>query len=359
VGRIPTALTLLLYFSSGAGVAQQLYEAGRDSQAKQGADAAAKLATGDLWDKLVRNLVALSREDIQTYLLDQQVRMRATIDTMVTWGQVDDAVKTVGQTLGAEDAVPPDELAKQRSRLTRQKTDLDSQIKKTGDALAQLRKDQTTVPESLRPVFDNLGDIVTAVQKLKDVAGTGQAAIVANRINDAVVCLAQIQSVYTAADRGLKSVRDLRAQLGGLDLEVARTILLRLQADEEHLKNQAAIIARRSQEEADLLRILRDYQVRYSRLNPKATDEVPDTLLRAASSGDPEQRRAAVFDQAGCSTRRQRWYPTERPPRRWLRCGSRRKRSAIPSVRARPRHAPTNRSSPEDCAGSPCSMQAG
>jgi len=154
------------------------------------------------------------------------------------------------------------------------------------------------VPEPLRPMFDNLGDISSQVDGLKGMVASGRAAAIVNNVNETVHCLTQIQSIYTGADQGLNSVRDMRTQLGGLDVDVARRILLQLEADEEHLKNQVAIIARRNDEHVDLLHILADYQVRFQRSGLRDSDTVAETLFRAGSGNDPEEARAAVNEQA-------------------------------------------------------------
>ena len=291
--RILPAVVPLCFALCVSALAQRLYDSDRDTEAKQGADAAGKLATGDLWDKMARNLDTLSKQDILTYLRDQQVSMRATIDTMDTWGGVDAAVNAVGATLRAEGAIKPENIAKEKELVGQRKRALDAQLKLAKEALAKFQTNQTTVPAALKPVFDNIGDIDTAVQKLKDLAGNGQAGVLADRLSDGVGILKQIQAIYTVADQGLNNVNKVRQQLGGLDMDVTRTILLRLQADEEHLKNQMAIIVRRAQEQVELLHILQDYQKRHESRKPDGNARVSATLMQAASSGQDQ-----VFDQA-------------------------------------------------------------
>lgn len=273
--------------------AQKLYDPARDATAKQGADAAGKLATGDLWEKMLRNLDKLSTEDINAYLLDQQVKMRATIDNMRLWSQVDKDVEQVGSTLGAEGFLTAAQIAAQGEKLAQQQKDLDSQVADSRKAVTELTKQKSTVPSVLQPVFDNLGDIDGAVQKLHDIAASGPAGTAADRLAEGVAVLKQIQSVFATADQGLKNVDAVRAQLTGFETDVQQAVLLRLQADEEHLKNQVAIIARRAQEERDLLRILRDYQALRRRIQPAANGLVADSLAEAGARG-----RDAVFDQA-------------------------------------------------------------
>jgi len=273
--------------------AQTLYDGARDATAKKAADAAGKIATGDLWDKMLRNLDKLSAEDINAFLLDQQVAMRAAVDNMRTWSQVDKDVADAGQTLAEPSFLTAAQSDSQKKKIQEQEAELNSRIAAATKAIDELKKDKSSVPDFLQPIFDNLGDVDSAVQELKGIAGSGTAGTIADRLTDGVSVLKQIQSVFTTADQGLKNVATIRAQLGGFDVDVQQTLLLRLQADEEHLKNRVAIIARRTQEEKELSRILLDYQARRKRITPAASGLVTDSLMEAAAR-KPEE----VFDQA-------------------------------------------------------------
>ena len=257
---------------------QRLYDPGRDSEAKQGADAAGKLATGDLWERMARNLDRLSREDINLYLLDHQLRMRATIDDLDTWEKADKLVEGIGRKLGVAGFVDAATVKEQADEFKKKRAELESEIKAASGAIAALKKNQSVVPEFLQPVFDNIGDIDAGVGKLKEFASSGPAGTVADRVADAVAVLKQIQSVFAAADSGIKAVNEKRAALGGLDLDVQRSLLLLLKADEEHLKNQMAILARRAEEERDLTLLVRDYKAR--RTPPMPQGNIPETLLQ-------------------------------------------------------------------------------
>jgi len=273
-------------------VAQHLYNKDRDDQAQQAKQLAAQISSGAVFDKQLKNLQALSKQDFAVYFSGAKLVLRSAIDSYTDWRSVSISVCSTRETIEAPDlGLNATEFdAKIKAALAR----LDQEISDAKTASTNLKQQKATEDDpSLAAVFDRIGDL----KSLKDFADSLGAEKNSNKkvveaIDQITGTVKIIKNVYDSYTTKLKDFRSLQAQLASLQVPLQKLALEALQVDEEHWKAIAAIRARRKAEEGDLLFLIKDYERRLRTLGLINKDE--DACSR--TKGDQSQTTDSLGD---------------------------------------------------------------
>lgn len=287
------------------GRAQRLYNKERDEQAQKALELAEPLKNGELFEKQLKNLSALSKRDIETEFIALKMTVVTDALDVTTWGGAHEYVCRV-QRLNTDRGLVPsaDEIKTASEQLT-------ASIKAAKEALKafqdEVKANEATIDPSLVSLFDRLGDLKTveefaaalqkefaaSLQKLKPA--TQQKEDLAN--SQTVKAIGQLKEVadvlkgvYDTYKEKVKKYNELGDQLAELRVVLKKVAIQSLQTDEEHLKNVAAIRARRETERGEILSLISQYKGIVGRIGLVTFDEKSDI---------PGRRFCGVVGEAG------------------------------------------------------------
>jgi len=95
----------------------RLYDKSRDDKAQGAEKLLGDLESGSLFEKQAKNVSLLARQDFARYFLHAKTEMRAKIDALETWGDVEQVVQGIGDNLSAPPTISPGELQKKFDEL--------------------------------------------------------------------------------------------------------------------------------------------------------------------------------------------------------------------------------------------------
>lgn len=284
---------LCLLLLSGRLHAQFLYDSARDSKSQEALKTAREVTNGQVFDKMLENLDRLSKASGERFFNDAERQMRANLASFRTWGDIARFATGLDQRLMAD--LPG---AATQSEIAAAATDVETQTNKAKGALRTLEdaaKTKFKTPDQVALIgtwFARLGQL----SELIDFANQFKA------VQDAPAGFvdAAKEAASLAASLG-KMYGDFQVALAATpDMVVLETQVQLLEANEDHLKQLAVIIARRESDLQDTRSLLRrvSAQVKFLegagvRLDQPIVDSVRDRL--STPSADPKVLGAMVF----------------------------------------------------------------
>lgn len=273
------ATTLVLAILPPAGRAQRLYNKERDEQAQKALELAEPLKSGELFDKQLKNLSALSKRDIETEFLALKSTVVTNALNVTTWGEAHEYVCQIQRENTGDGLLPSaGEIKNASDQLAASIASAKASLKAFQD---EVKAKEVTIDPSLVSLFDRLGDLETveefaaALQKQKlvnsqTVEAIGQLKAVADIL----------KGVYDTYKEKVEEYNKLADQLAELRVVLKKVAIQSLQADEEHLKNVAAIRARRETERGEILSLISQYKGIVKRTGLVNFDEESGNLAR-------------------------------------------------------------------------------
>lgn len=263
-------LTLLVGSTSAAlpapSSAQHLYNKERDDLAQEAQKLADELETGTVFDKQIKNLAVLSKQDISIHFLGARRRTRATIESFTTWQDVGAAVERVAAGVAAPATISAKDAGSARA-------ELQGKIDAARAALEALKK--AAIPSDdplLSGALDRLGDLKSFQEyfnKIAQLSGGSLGASQQAESNQLGKALDALKSLYDRYAARLEAIRKLSADLEALKVPLQTVALQVLLVEEEHWKNVGAINARRQAEQAEVVELISDFWIRADRLKLK------------------------------------------------------------------------------------------
>ena len=276
--------------------AQRLYNKERDEQAQKALELAEPLKNGALFEAQLKNLSTLAKRDIETEFMALKSTVVSDSLIITTWGRAHRYVCTVQSDNTGDGLLPSAHDIKQAS------DELTASITAAKESLKAFQKEvkdnEVEIDPALVSLFDRLGDLKTveefaaALQK-QEVVNTETVEAI-GRLKEVADVL---KGVYDTYKEKVKAYNELAGELAELRMVLKKVAIQSLQVDEEHLKNIAAIRARRETERGDLLSLISQYKGIVERLglvqfNETAANRagrfcgVVEAAKRADDSGD-------------------------------------------------------------------------
>lgn len=256
---------------AGSTSAQRLYDAKRDEQAQAALKLVADLQSGSLFDKQLKNLALLGKRDIEANLMSSRNAMRSDINSFILWSDVNSHIAKVKQAVGLPDPAAAAEVNRKLEELTPK---INAAAVALGDleAEAECKTDSKKCPEqkpgTLALVFDRaneLKDIQEAVASFKANADGGDTDL-SEAVEEVKAVLGVLESLYQKYTERMKRYNELEGELLSLQIPLKKVALQALQVEAQHWKNILKIHAQRGVEEANIRRMIKDYEGSICRL---------------------------------------------------------------------------------------------
>jgi hypothetical protein len=302
-----TLVTLLAIWAglSTHALAQRIYDKERDEQAKQAVKLAEEIKNGSNFEKQLRNLSILARQDFANFFLGQRRATRARINSFTTWRDVERAVNKAVTDVNAAPPVTGTEL---QQRIDNIKKEIE-QTKK------DLQREKEEAEKALKRIKDKFGagafaDFLERVGELQSLYEVGErvllnhalddqdnAETVANYVKVATEIkntLATLRNLYDSYAERLDQIIKRRQELQELEQPLKLAVLEALEVDEEHWKNMGAIAAKREADQEDLRDILTSFRAIKEALALPPGEEIEETVQKALAAKD-RKRLINVF----------------------------------------------------------------
>lgn len=288
-------VTLTCFALVGSASAQRLYDAKRDEQAQAALKIVADLQSGTLFDKQLKNLSLLAKRDMETTLLSSRSSMRTDINSFITWSDVNSHVSKVKTDIGLPNPMKPDEVL---ARLTELQPRIDAAATALDEleAEAECKKDPQKCPEqkpgALALFFDRaeeLKDIQEAVTSFRISADNGNNDVSA-AVEEVKAVLGVLESLYKKYTERMHQYNKLEGELLDLQIPLKKVALQALQVEAQHWKNILRIYAQRGVEEANIRRMITEYEKSNCRLGYGYTGTDPAKPCEGPlTSGSPPE----------------------------------------------------------------------
>jgi hypothetical protein len=259
--------------------AQRLYDKERDEQAQGAKKLADQIESSAVFDKQIRNLSALVRQDFTVYFMGARRDLRANVNAITNWKDVDNIVKNTERSINKPKQYSQAEIQQAREDLAKHLAEAKQALKEFKDKIAE------TENRGLISLLDRVGDLGPLHEYGEQLLGQDRVASV-NQLTQLLETLKTIYETYT------KRIKTIEEQLAELKIPLMQVSIQRLQLEEEHWKNIGAIQTRRTAEEEDIQALIQDYRERAGsgQLNVARSDErVEETLRRLVQRKDREQ----------------------------------------------------------------------
>jgi hypothetical protein len=264
---------------SSPALAQRLYDKELDDKAQAAQKLGADVLSGGIFDKQLQNLATLARQDVAIYFMDVKRELRAAIDALTTWSQVDNLI------IRSPSARPT------KQDVDDEKANLKKALTAAEEALQALKAKKSDPKDPLASVFGHIGDVSSAYAFSESIIekGTNDAATI-NVLKKTGESLGKLKDLYDTYAKRIDDIRNLDAQLDALKVPLEEVALDTLRVDEEHLNTLAAIEARRQADQSDIETLITFYDTRRQELaSLGAGKAIKDSLLEAVNRRDAPQ----------------------------------------------------------------------
>jgi hypothetical protein len=301
-GFFPNSILLITLLASLSvrTQAQRVYDKGRDEQAKQALKAAEEIESDSSFEKQLRNLNLLSKQDFANYFLGQRREIRARLNSFTTWTDVAKAVKKAETDLDIPDPAS-DEWLEQRKKEIQKKID---------ETSAALKKEKEETDKKLEELKNRLGsrelteffERIGELQSLYEVGerillnhaldDQGNPESITNYVevaNEVKKTLAILKNLYTAYTARLDEITNRRNELLELEQPLKLAVLEALEVEEEHWKNLGAIFAKREAEQEDLRDLVISYKRVRQTLGLYDSERIEDSVKNAVNRRDRDR----------------------------------------------------------------------
>ena len=273
--RIRTVLiaALLVVLPSAVSAQRIIHHADRDVQAQATATAAEQLTSGSLFDTQLTNLDEAGKQQLETILRWQEVRMRASLNAFSRWSDVSSLASRIeGDIAGLLDTSAEQSLAQKRVDEIRAKA---AAIRATLQEVRDKTAGRNDIVEQILSQVGDAKEVVAFAEKL--LPGVNASKVQA--LNEILASLEQVQRLHAAIKGILIGHAAVRVSVAALRPDPLQTELELLAVEEEHLNRLGLIRARQRLEVGDLKRLLETTKQRVAMVaGPTPDAEIEDSL---------------------------------------------------------------------------------
>jgi hypothetical protein len=264
----------------------RLYDTARDEQAQNAAKLVVDLQSQSLFEKQLRNVSTLAKQDFTRHFLLSHTEMRAKLGALQTWTDVDQTVKSVRAQLTKPPTYSKGQLAALQQDLDKRLSDAKTAAEQLKDSIAE-KSDKT-----LTVWADRIGDIVAIEASARALFRNDKADKAAAHKSFTEVFMV-LHELYSEYQKVLNTLDKVEAELQDFKKPLKEVVLQQLRLEEGHWKNVAAIEARRVAEEADLRELIDDYEIsakrRHDDYHIKPEAKLIETIEGAMRNRDRER----------------------------------------------------------------------
>jgi hypothetical protein len=297
--RTVSIAAFLVVLPSAVSAQRIIYNAGRDEQAKTTATAAEQLTSGRLFETQLANLDEAGKQQLETILRWQEVRMRATLNGFSQWSDVSTLVTRIeGDIAGLLDTTAEQALAQKRV------DEIKARAAAIRATLQEVRDKAAGRNDIVEQILSHVGDVKEVVAFAEQLQ-QGKNASKVQALNEIVASLEQVQKLHAAIKGIVLGHAAVKVSAAALRPDPLQTELELLVVEEEHLNRLGLIRARQRLEVGDLHRLLETTRQRVKAVaSASQSAEIEDSLrslVRTAQAEPtvkpiptPEQRRGTL-----------------------------------------------------------------
>jgi hypothetical protein len=254
----------------------RLYDTARDEQAQNAAKLVVDLQSQSLFEKQLRNVSTLTKQDLTRHFLLSHTEMRAKLG----------ALKSVRAQLTKPPTYSKGQLAALQQDLDKRLSDAKTAAEQLKDGIAE-KSDKT-----LTVWADRIGDIAAIEASARALFRNDKADKAAAHKSFTEVFMV-LHELYSEYQKVLNTLDKVEAELQDFKKPLKEVVLQQLRLEEGHWKNVAAIEARRVAEEADLRELIDDYEIsakrRHDDYHIKPEAKLIETIEGAMRNRDRER----------------------------------------------------------------------
>jgi hypothetical protein len=265
-----------------------LHNPDRDAQAQAAVSAAKDVASASLFETQAKNLEVLARQQLETIVRWQQVKMRTQVNAFSNWASVQNSLDTVAAKLAPDiDTQAEQALAAARLSEVRQ---LAKDIRRQIDVLQVPDSARTDV---VQEILSHLGDAKQLVDFAETTSlGNNPAKIQA--LNETVAALQQVQVLYASLKGILAGANAVKPHVAALRPDPLKTKLELLRVDEDQWKTVGAIRAREALEKGEIQALIDRAKLLLPRVSENQ-DDIEATLKALAQAGNRTQLELVMY----------------------------------------------------------------
>ena len=264
-----------------------LYNSGRDAQAQAAVSAARDVINQSLFDTQTKNLEILAKQQLETIVRWQQIKMRAKVNTFSTWEKVGKSLQTV------EDKLAPDmDTSAERVAVSARLAEVRQLARDIKAQIAAIPK-PTERADVVEEILSHLGDAKDLVDFAASTADGSNLAKIQS-LNETIAALQQVKVLYGALKGILAGAKAVQPHVAELRPDPLKTRLELLRVDEEHWKTVGAIRARQALEKGDIQALINLAKTRLTQF-PHPQSDIETTLKGLAQPAQRDTLEIALY----------------------------------------------------------------
>lgn len=252
--------------------AQRLHDEARDKEAQKAAQLAEEITSKSSFEKQLKNLEVLSRNDLEVYFTGAKRQMELDIRSFRTWGDVAELSERVRTTLTTEDFISASQAQANLDDLKRdcatRTTELgksictaQAELKTLKQAVQESEKEGKRLEEELKTRLEKIDTIESLVDKTASFLASDQR-----------VAINGLAEVFLNLSRSYVNYRNKLANINNQPENELRLLLQRiaveaLQLEVDHWNTVGDIQLRRAAEQKDLFFLVDDVDVRLTQIS--------------------------------------------------------------------------------------------
>lgn len=238
----PSIVVLFGLALPAPGLAQRLlYDSGRDEQGKAALTAAGDVASDPVFAALSKNVEEAGKQQLETIMRWQEVRLRAAINTFSLWSDVSDRLDDVDKLL-----TPSLDTAAEQGLLAARLVELQKRAEALRAEIAEFQAATKDESDAFHEALSHLGEAKQVVDFASQLPGANPAKIQA--INELITAVGQVQKVYDSVRGIFKAAAAVKAPIASMGPSAQQIQLSLLRVEEDHLKRLGIIRARQALE---------------------------------------------------------------------------------------------------------------
>jgi len=284
-------LVLLAAASSIVSAQHILYNEARDKTAQEAVAAAKQITSTSIAATQMKNLEQMEKDLIQNEVAWTETSLKRSLNGFRTWNGVKIIVDTVA------DLMVLDSTADNLADLNKRQTNIEEEVKKLrGQAAAAKAGGESplvteTILERVGQAEDILSFAKAAIGSISKDAGKDEFKAVGASLEDLKKGVEQINILATTVRGIAKAAADVRVDPRSLAPSPVAIQMQLLATETDYLKTVSVIRARRSLDKREVLELIREYRLRFSRIGVPLTNiRIDDTMRERAAPGNTDAK---------------------------------------------------------------------
>jgi hypothetical protein len=271
-------------------VAQRIiYSNTRDDQAKAAVAAAGDVASDSLFATLSKNVEEAGKQQLETIMKWQEVKLRANLNAFSTWGDI------TAQLDAVDDAIKPalDDSSEQSAAVAAARMkELEERAKALKAEIAAFQEANKDQPDRFGEALSHLGEVKQVVDFASQLP-VNPAKIQA--LNEVIASVEQVQKLYTSLRGIFTAAKDVKTPIAEMGPRAQQTQLDLIRVEEEHLKRVGLIRARQALEVGNIKLLVDIARGHVGKVGEPASRRIEESLVSFNAPASRDKLEFAIL----------------------------------------------------------------